>query len=196
MLLLALQLLALLMVWNWSEEGFRQVLVDRLVSQSPMALLGLLLMAITERLERVGPDRTPLAWVVGILSALLALAMVVAVPVSIGGDRALTNQADQVLAAKEGQLTMARTQAKDPRLVDQLIDQAERAGQIPSEATTEQKQAQAQGFIDRQLKQAEGQMQQARRARNLAVNQRRFGGTGAAVVLAVAFGLLALTALI
>jgi hypothetical protein len=194
--LLLLQLLTLLVVWNWSDEGFRQLLVDRLVTQSPMALVGLLLMAITDRLERVGPDRTPLGWLVGIVSALLALALVVAVPISIGGDQALTGQADQALAAKEGQLSMARTQAKDPRLVEQLIDQAERAGQIPSQATDEQKRAQARGFIDRQLKQAEDQLQQARQARNLAVNQRRFGATGSAVVLAVAFGLLALTALI
>lgn len=194
--LLALQLLTLVMVWNWSEEGFRQLLVDRLVTQSPMALVGLLLMLITDRLERLGPDRTLLGWVVAILAALLSLALLVAVPVSIGGDQALTTQADQALDAKEGQLKMARGQSEDPRLVEQLINQAESAGQIPATATLEQKQTQAKAFINRQLKQAEDQLQQARRARNLAVNQRRFGGTGSAVVMAVAFGLLALAALL
>ena len=42
--LLGLQLLVLLGSWNWSEEGYRQLLMDRLVTQSPMALVGLLLM--------------------------------------------------------------------------------------------------------------------------------------------------------
>ena len=40
------------------------------------------------------------------------------------------------------------------------------------------------------------QIQQMERQRNLAVNQRRFGGTLSAVVLAVAFVLLALTAVL
>lgn len=195
-LLLALQLLVLLGSWNWAEEGFRQLLIDRLVNQSPMALVGLLLMLFGSRLDHPAAGRTPLRWLVAVVSILLALAMVVAVPVSISGDRSLSEQADQQLAARKGQLEMARAQMDNPQVIDQLIAQAAQAGQIPADATPEQQKAAAKGFMQRQLQQAEDQLQQQQRARDLTVNQRRYGGTGTAVVLAIGFVLLALVALL
>lgn len=194
--LLALQLLVLLGSWNWAEEGYRQLLMDRLVNQSPMALVGLLLMLFGSRLDHPAAGRTPLRWLVAVVSILLALALVVAVPVSISGDRSLSEQADQQLAARKGQLEMARVQMDNPQVIDQLIAQAAQAGQIPADATQEQQQAAAKGFMQRQLQQAEGQLQQQQRARDLTVNQRRYGGTGTAVVLAIGFVLLALVALL
>ena len=50
--------------------------------------------------------------------------------------------------------------------------------------------------MQRQLQQAEEQLQQQQRTRDLTVNQRRYGGTGTAVVLAIGFVLLALVALL
>ena len=194
--LLALQLLVLLGSWNWAEEGYRQLLMDRLVNQSPMALVGLLLMLFGSRLDHPAAGRTPLRWLVAVVSILLALALVVAVPVSISGDRSLSDQADQQLAARKGQLEMARAQMDNPQVIDQLIAQAAQAGQIPADATPEQQQAAAKAFMQRQLQQAEGQLQQQQRARDLTVNQRRYGGTGTAVVLAIGFVLLALVALL
>lgn len=194
--LLALQLLVLLGSWNWAEEGYRQLLMDRLVNQSPMALVGLLLMLFGSRLDHPAAGRTPLRWLVAVVSILLALAMVVAVPVSISGDRSLSEQADQQLAARKGQLEMARAQMDNPQVIDQLIAQAAQAGQIPADATPEQQKAAAKGFMQRQLQQAEDQLQQQQRARDLTVNQRRYGGTGTAVVLAIGFVLLALVALL
>ena len=194
--LLALHLLVLLGSWNWAEEGFRQLLIDRLVNQSPMALVGLLLMLFGSRLDHPAAGRTPLRWLVAVVSILLALALVVAVPVSISGDRSLSDQADQQLAARKGQLEMARAQMDNPQVIDQLIAQAAQAGQIPADATPEQQKAAAKGFMQRQLQQAEDQLQQQQRARDLTVNQRRYGGTGTAVVLAIGFVLLALVALL
>ena len=194
--LLALQLLVLLGSWNWAEEGYRQLLMDRLVNQSPMALVGLLLMLFGSRLDHPAAGRTPLRWLVAVVSILLALALVVAVPVSISGDRSLSDQADQQLAARKGQLEMARAQMDNPQVIDQLIAQAAQAGQIPADATPEQQQAAAKSFMQRQLQQAEDQLQQQQRARDLTVNQRRYGGTGTAVVLAIGFVLLALVALL
>ena len=194
--LLGLQLLVMLGSWNWSEEGYRQLLMDRLVTQSPMALVGLLLMLFGSRLDHPAAGRTPLRWLVAVLGILLALAMLVAVPVSISGDRALSDQADQQLAARKGQLAMARAQMQDPQVIDQLIAQGEQSGQIPATATPAQKQMAAKAFMDRQLKQADQQLQQQQRVRDLTVNQRRFGGTGTAVVLAVGFVLVALVALL
>jgi len=194
--LLALQLLVLLGSWNWAEEGYRQLLMDRLVNQSPMALVGLLLMLFGSRLDHPAAGRTPLRWLVAVVSILLALAMIVAVPVSISGDRSLSEQADQQLAARKGQLAMARAQLDNPQVIDQLIAQAAQAGQIPADATPEQQQAAAKSFMQRQLQQAEDQLQQQQRALDLTVNQRRYGGTGTAVVLAIGFVLLALVALL
>ena len=194
--LLALQLLVLLGSWNWSEEGYRQLLMDRLVTQSPMALVGLLLMLFGSRLDHPAAGRTPLRVLVAVVGILLALAMLVAVPVSISGDRVLSDQADQQLAARKGQLAMARAQMQNPQVIEQLIAQGEQAGQIPADATPEQKQQAAKAFMERQLQQADAQLQQQQRARDLTVNQRRFGGTGTAVVLAIGFVLVALVALL
>jgi RNA 3'-terminal phosphate cyclase len=49
--------------------------------------------------------------------------------------------------------------------------------------------------MKRQLQQAEEQLQQQQRSRDLTVNQRRYGSTGTAVVLAIAFVLMSLVAL-
>lgn len=194
--LLVLQLLVLLGSWNWSEEGYRQLLMDRLVSQSPMALVGLLLMLFGSRLDHPTAGRTPLRWFVAVLSLLLALMMIVAVPVSMSGDSALSQQADQQLEARKAQLAAARAQIDNPQVIQQLIAQGEQAGQIPATATPEQKQQAAKAFMERQLKQADDQLQQQQRAQDLSINQRRYGGTGTAAVLAISFVLMALVALL
>lgn len=194
--LLLLQLAVLLPLWNWGEEGYRQLFVDRLVTQSPMALVGALLMLFGGRLDDPMGGRTPLRWVVAALSAVLAIALLVAVPMSISGDRAMADQTDQGLAAKKGQLEMARAQMENPEAIQQFVQQAEQAGQLPAQGTDEQKRQMVKELMGRQLDQAEQQLRQQERARDLAVNQRRIGGTGTAVVLAVSFVLVALVALL
>jgi hypothetical protein len=195
-LLLGLQLLAVLAVNGWGEESFSQLLASTLATQSPMAFVGLLLMLLGSRLEDPQAGRTPLRWFVGVLSGLLALALLITIPVSINGDRTLSDQANQALLAQKGQLEMARAQLQNPQVIEQVIAQGEQTGQIPAAATNDQKQQAAKAFMDRQLKQADSQLQQAERRRDLASNQRRIGGTGTAIVLLVAFALLALAALL
>lgn len=194
--LLALQLLAVLAVNGWGDESFRQLLASTLVTQSPMAFVGMLLMLIGSRLDEPAPGRTPLRWFVCVVSALLALALLITIPVGISGDRALSDQADQALQAQKGQLEMARAQLQNPQVIEQVIAQGEQAGQIPDTATTAQKQQAAKAFMERQLQQADNQLKQAENRRDLAANQRRIGGTGTAVVLLVAFTLLALVAVL
>jgi hypothetical protein len=91
---------------------------------------------------------------------------------------------------------MAKAQLENPQVIDQVVAQGQQAGQIPAEATDEQKRQAAKAFMDRQLQQADTQLQQAERRRDLAANQRRIGGTGTAIVLLVAFTLLALVAVL
>ena len=195
--LLLLQLAVLLPSWDWGEEAYRQLLVERLVSQSPMALVGLLLMLTGARLDgpRAG-GRTPLLWLSGVLAILLTVAMLASVPVSIGGDRDLLEQADQQLALRKGQLAMARSQLANAEAIDQFVVQAEQAGQLPPQASQEEKRKLVKQLMERQLQQADEQLQQQQRARDLSVNQRRIGGTGTAVVLAIGFALVALVALL
>lgn len=200
--LMGLQIGGLLTSWNWDLEPFRQLFIDRLVGEAPMALVGLLLMLTAQRLDS-GAGRTPLRWLVALLAALLTVAMVVAVPLSIGLETDLlaqVQQQDGALAQQASQLEMQRQQVDDPAFADQLIAEAEQEGRIPADASDEEKKERAREFIDAQirpqLEQAEKQLAQARLGRDLAVQQRRFGGTGRAVVLAIAFALVALVALV
>jgi hypothetical protein len=201
--LMGLQLAGLLLSWNWELEPFRQLFIDRLVGESPMALVGLLLMLTAQRLEAGSAGRTPLRWLVGLLGILLTIAMVVAVPLSIDAERSLVEQAQQqdaAIAQQAAQLELQRQQVDDPAFVDQLIAEAEQEGRIPATAPEEEKKQKAREFIDSQirpqLEQAEQQVAQARLGRNLAVQQRRFGGTARAVVLAIAFALVVIVALV
>ena len=195
--LLALQLLVLISGWNWAEESFRQLFVQVLVSQAPMPLVGLVLMLVGARLEGQ-QGRSPLRLTTGVLSILLALAMLVSIPVSISGDRAISDQADQQLLAGKGQLEMMRSQmaAATPEALDQLVQQAEQAGQLPAQANAQQKRDLVKQLMARQVQRAQEQLNQQQKARDISINQRRIGGTGSAVVLLVAFVLIALAALV
>jgi hypothetical protein len=193
--LLVLQLLVI-SPSTWGDQSYRQQLVERLVSQSPMALVGLLLMLFGARLDQPNGSRPPLGWLVGLLAILLAVANIAAVPVLILGDQTLTSQADQQLESTSGQLAMARSQLNNPEALDQFVSQAEQAGQIPPKASAEDKRKFVKQLLERQLQQAESQLKQQRQARDLSVNQRRIGGIGAAVVLAISFVLIALAAMV
>jgi len=195
--LLGLQLLVLLTGFNWSDEAYRQLVVQVLVTQAPMALVGLLLMLVGGRIDQPS-GRTSLRIVVGVLSIVLAVAMVVAVPLSISGDRVLSEQTDQQLASGKGQLEQMRSQmaTASPEALDQVVMQAEQAGQMPAQATPQQKRDLVKQLMAQQVKRVEDQLNQQQKARDLTVNQRRIGGTGTAVVMAIAFVLVALVALI
>jgi hypothetical protein len=190
--LLVLQLVAVLSLWDWQEEAFRQLVVERLISQSPMALIGLLLMYLSSRQEDSSEARPPVLWTVCIISGLLAVLLTASLTVAFGGDQAMQQQSEQQLAAKRGQLEMARQQSKDPALLQQLIKQAEASGQVPPGASDAQKTQAARAFVDRQLDQLETQYKQAEQTSKVTLNQRRYGGSLGAVVLIVAFTILCL----
>ncbi len=190
--LLVLQLVAVLSLWDWEEEAFRQLVVERLISQAPMGLIGLLLMYLSSRLEDQSDGRTPVLWTVCIISGLLAVLLTASLPITFGGDQQMQQQNDQQIAAKLGQLEMARQQSKDPALLQQLIKQAEATGQVPSGATEAQKTQSARAFIDRQLDQLETQFKQTEQTAKVTLSQRRYGVSLGAVVLIIAFTILCL----
>ena len=194
--LLVLQLVAVLVLWDWNGEAFRQLLVDRLISQSPMALVGLLLMFVSSRLEDPQGGRSPLRWTIAIISAVLALMLIVSLPVSINGDQILQQQSDQQLSAKKSQLDAAKLQSKNPALLKQLVKQAEAAGQLPPGLPEAQKIQFAQGFVERQLDQMEAQVKQTEQTSLITLGQRRYVNSGGSIVLIVAFTLLGLAAIL
>lgn len=190
--LTALQLTGVLVLWDWGSEPFRQLVVERLINQSPMALIGLVLMYLSSRLEDASEARTPILWAVCVISGLLAVLLTASLPIAFGGDQILQQQADQQLAAKKGQLEMARQQSRDPALLQQLIRQAEASGQVPAGATDAQKTQSARAFIDRQLGQLEEQYKQTEQSSRVTISQRRYAGSGGAIVLIIAFTILCL----
>ncbi|UPM49270.1 HpsJ family protein [Synechococcus sp. A10-1-5-1] len=194
--LLALQLLAVLSVNGWGDESFRQLLSSTLITQSPMALVGMLLMLLGARLEDPLSGPNPLRWTVCVISGVLALALLFTVPATISGDQSLSDQTNQSLQAQRGQLELAKAQLDNPKVLEQVIDQGVQNGQIPEAASDEEKKKAARAFMESQLQQAENQIKQAETRRDLALNQRRIGGTGTAVVLVIAFALLALAAVL
>lgn len=195
-ILLVLQIGVVLSAADWSDSIYQQLLIERLVSQTPMGFVGLLLMLISSRLDHPRTARTPIRWVVCVVSAVLALVMISVILLGLGGNQELVREADQTLDQRRGQLEMARQQSANPDNVKVLGEQLAQAGQLPADATEEEKTEAAQEFIDKQLSQMSDQIKQAERQRNLAVNQRLFGGTISAVVLAVALVLLALVAVL
>ncbi len=88
-----------------------------------------------------------------------------------------------------------RAAAVTPEDLKMLGNQLAQSGELPANASEEDKSKAAQAYIGNQVEQFEQQFQQRQLQRNLVVNQ-RFGGTLSAVILAVAFVLLALAAVI
>jgi hypothetical protein len=192
--LLLLQMLSVLILWDWGSEPFRQLVVERLVSQAPMALVGLVLMYLSSRVEDPSGSqaRTPLHWSVCIISGLLAVLLTAALPIAFGGDQILQEQTEQQLAAQRAQLEMARQQSQNPAVLQQLVRQAESSGQIPPGASDAQKNQAARAFIDRQLESMQSKFTQTEQSAKVANSQRRFGSTGGAIALIVAFTILCL----
>jgi len=90
---------------------------------------------------------------------VLAVALDVAVPLTITGDGELTTQNEQALAAARSQFEMAKQAERNPEVIQQLVPQAEtgRNRFFQPKATRSRKLEAARGFIDRQLQQMEQQ---------------------------------------
>ena len=195
-LVLALELLAVLSANAWGEEAFSQLVVDTLIKGSPMALVGLLLMLVGSRLDQPQQLRSPLRWTVFGVGIALALSLLVAVPVTISGNAILQKQADQAVSQKQMELERAQAESNNPQLIEALVGQLRQAGQLDPSLSDELASGQAKRFIDGRLGQLKQQVQQAERARSLTLGQRRFSGTGVALLLALATAAVAMAAIL
>ena len=192
---LVLQMAAVLVGSDWSAEATSPQITGPLVALAPLGFIGLLTCLIGSRLENPQQQVTPLRAVVCVLSALLAIGMLVAVPMSLSSGAGDLSQAQNI---EQGRAAMkeARAFRDNPEQVASLGEQLAQAGQLAADATKEDKQRAAETMIDEQISQMATQLKRVESQKNRESRQRLIGGTATAVVLAIAFVLLALTAVI
>jgi hypothetical protein len=192
---LVLQMAAVLVGSDWSAEATSLQITGPLVALAPLGFIGLLTCLIGSRLENPQQQVTPLRAVVCVLSALLAIGMLVAVPMSLNGGAGDLSQAQNI---EQGRAAMkeARAFRDNPEQVASLGEQLAQAGQLAADASKDDKQRAAETMIDEQISQMATQLKRVESQKNRDSRQRLIGGTATAVVLAIAFVLLALTAVI
>ena len=192
---LVLQMAAVLVGSDWSEEATSPQITGPLVALAPLGFIGLLTCLIGSRLENPQQQVTPLRAVVCVLSALLAIGMLVAVPMSLSSGAGDLSQAQNI---EQGRAAMkeARAFRDNPEQVASLGEQLAQAGQLAADASKDDKQRAAETMIDEQISQMATQLKRMESQKNRESRQRLIGGTATAVVLAIAFVLLALTAVI
>jgi hypothetical protein len=194
-LVLVLQMAAVLVGSDWSAEATSPQITGPLVALAPLGFIGLLTCLIGSRLENPQQQVTPLRAVVCVLSALLAIGMLVAVPMSLSNGAGDLSQAQNI---EQGRAAMkeARAFRDNPEQVASLGEQLAQAGQLAADASKDDKQRAAETMIDEQISQMATQLKRVESQKNRESRQRLIGGTATAVVLAIAFVLLALTAVI
>ena len=194
-LVVVLQMAAVLVGSDWSAEATSPQITGPLVALAPLGFIGLLTCLIGSRLENPQQQVTPLRAVVCVLSALLAIGMLVAVPMSLSSGAGDLSQAQNI---EQGRAAMkeARAFRDNPEQVASLGEQLAQAGQLAADASKDDKQRAAETMIDEQISQMATQLKQVESQKNRESRQRLIGGTATAVVLAIAFVLLALTAVI
>ena len=194
-LVVVLQMAAVLVGSNWSAEATSPQITGPLVALAPLGFIGLLTCLIGSRLENPQQQVTPLRAVVCVLSALLAIGMLVAVPMSLSSGAGDLSQAQNI---EQGRAAMkeARAFRDNPEQVASLGEQLAQAGQLAADASKDDKQRAAETMIDEQISQMATQLKRVESQKNRESRQRLIGGTATAVVLAIAFVLLSLTAVI
>ena len=194
-LVVVLQMAAVLVGSDWSAEATSPQITGPLVALAPLGFIGLLTCLIGSRLENPQQQVTPLRAVVCVLSALLAIGMLVAVLMSLSSGAGDLSQAQNI---EQGRAAMkeARAFRDNPEQVASLGEQLAQAGQLAADASKDDKQRAAETMIDEQISQMATQLKRVESQKNRESRQRLIGGTATAVVLAIAFVLLALTAVI
>ena len=192
---LLLQMAAVLTGIDWSDETRRPQVIGPLVAIAPMGFMGLLIALIGSRLDVPEQRATPLRWIVCVLSAVLAIGMLAAVPLSLSSDGSDGPAAQRIDQGRKA-LEEARTIREDDKQVAAIGEQLAEAGQLAADATAEDKKRAAEQMIDLQIAQMDEQLKSLETQQSRADNQRLIGGTGSAVVLAIAFVLLALCAVL
>jgi len=192
---LVLQMAAVVVAIDWADTSRPPQLTGPLVALAPLGFLGLLVTLIASRLDQPQQRRTPLRWVVCGCSVLLAASMVAAIPMTLSGQAGDASQLQNLEQGRQA-LKDARQFREDDQQVAALGEQLAQAGQLAADATDDDKRRAAETMVDEQINQMESQLQRFEAQKTRESRQRMIGGTASAVVLAVAFVLLGLTAVL
>lgn len=192
---LLLQMAAVVVAIDWADTSRPPQLTGPLVALAPLGFLGLLVTLIASRLDHPQQRHTLLRWFVFGCSALLAAGMIAAIPISLSSGAGDASQLQNLEQGRQA-LKEARQFRDDEQQVAALGEQLAQAGQLAADATADDKRLAAEVMVDEQIDQMEAQLQRFEVQRTRESRQRLIGGTASAVVLAVAFALLALTAVL
>jgi len=192
---LGLQLAAMLTGLDWSDPNIKVQAMGAAVTLAPLGFLGLLVALIGSRLDHPRRSTTPLRWLICVLSAVLAIGMVTAGLLSLGKP---AEDSPKLQNLTQGRQAIAEAQRflDDDAQVKALGEQLAQAGQLAMDATDNDKRRAAEQMVETQISQMQDQLEKAEQQLNRESRQRLVGVTGSAVVLAVAFVLLALTAVL
>ena len=193
--ILVLQMAAVLVGVDWSDQANRPQVTGPLVALAPLGFLGLLVALLGSRLDVPKRRHTPLRWLICVLSLVVALGLVAAVPLSLDSGSGNVERAENLEQGRQA-LKEARTFREDEARVKAVGEQLAQAGQLAEDATDEDKLRAAEKMIDEQIAQMDQQISKVERQQSRESQQRLIGGTTSAVVLAVAFVLLALTSVL
>ena len=193
--ILLLQLAAVLVGIDWSDDTTRPQVTGPLVALAPLGFLGLLVALMGSRFEIPHRRQTPLRWLICCLSTLLALGMLVAIPFSLDRGAGDPVQAENLEQGRQA-LQEARQFRDDAQRVKAVGEQLAQAGQLAADASDDDKIKAAETLIDEQIAQMDQQLKRVEGQQKRQSQQRLIGGTASAAVLAVAFVLLALTAVL
>ena len=186
----------LLSAADWADAAFQLVFIERLVNQAPMALVGLILMLIGSRIDHPERIRTPIRWVVCVLSSLLTIAMIASFSISLTNNQTFSGKAKETITQIRKQLDEARSQSEDENYAKEFGEQLQQAGQLPKAASNQDKIDAGKRFFAQQLPRMEeaanDQIQLVEKESQRAQSKNLLGGTASSTVLAIAFILLAL----
>ena len=190
---LGLQLAALFTGLDWSDTAVRAQTMAAIVTLTPLGFLGLLVALIGSRLDHPRSGQTPLRWLICLISAALAVVMIAAVPFSMAEPPADSPRVQNLIQGRDA-IAEARRFIEDEQQVKALGEQLAQAGQLAADATEEDKIRAAEQMVDSQITQMQDQLDKAEQQQSRESTQRLLGVTGSAVVMAIAFVLLALVA--
>ena len=190
---LGLQLAALFTGLDWSDTAVRAQTMAAIVTLTPLGFLGLLVALIGSRLDHPVSGQTPLRWLICLISAALAVVMIAAVPFSMAEPPADSPRVQNLTQGREA-IAEARRFIEDEQQVKALGEQLAQAGQLAADATEEDKIRAAEQMVESQITQMQDQLDKAEQQQSRESTQRLLGVTGSAVVMAIAFVLLALVA--
>lgn len=190
---LGLQLAALFTGFDWSDTAVRAQTMAAIVTLTPLGFLGLLVALIGSRLDHPRSGQTPLRWLICLISAALAVVMIAAVPFSMAEPPADSPRVQNLTQGREA-IAEARRFIEDEQQVKALGEQLAQAGQLAADATEEDKIRAAEQMVQSQITQMQDQLDKAEQQQSRESTQRLLGVTGSAVVMAIAFVLLALVA--